>query len=297
MPTTPATHATHDELLLARLYGGDVDERERGQALNQIASCRDCADLFADFGAIATATAALPVPPRPRDFKLTEADAARVGRRSAVWSIFDRLGRTRAFGGAMMTAGLVGVVFVGALSVFAPGGSASTADKPLTVVAAPVAGASSPGHEQSGQKNGGDTAIATTAPNQVPVASAAPATAGATSASAATAAAAATAASAATAAATDQGPLPAATTGDRGSAAVPTAQPAGSGQAAFGPAADGQGAYGVPTAAPPVGSLGATLTDNGPDARQVAFAAFAGIGILGLLLLTMPRLASRRRGR
>jgi hypothetical protein len=279
MPRTPATHATHDELLLARLYGGDVDERERGRALDQIASCRDCADLFADFGAIATATAALPVPPRPRDFKLTEADAARVGRRTAVWSIFDRLGRTRAFGGAMMTAGLVGVVFVGALSVFAPGGGAGTAGAPLTV-AAPVAGASSPGHELSGQKDGGDTAIATTAPNQVPAASAAPA-----------------ATAAGTAAATEQAPLPAATTGDRGSAAVPTAQPASSGEAAFGPAADGQGAYGVPTAAPPVGSLGATLTGNGPDARQVAFAAFAGIGILGLLLLTMPRLASRRRGR
>jgi hypothetical protein len=296
MPTTPATHATHDELLLARLYGGDVDERESGQALDQIASCRECSDLFADFGAIATATAALPIPPRPRDFKLTEADAARVGRRSAVWSIFDRLGRTRAFGGAMMTAGLVGVVFVGALSVFAPGGSAGTAGTPLTV-AAPVAGASSPGHELSGQKNGGDTAIATTAPNQVPAASAAPATAGATSASAATAASAPTAASAATAAATDQGPLPAATSGDRGPAPVPTAQPASSGEAAFGPDADGQGAYGVPTAAPPVGSVGDTLTGNGPDARQVAFAAFAGIGILGLLLLTMPRLASRRRGR
>ena len=286
MPRTPATHATHDELLLARLYGGDVDESERGRALNQIASCGECSDLFADFGAIATATAALPIPPRPRDFKLTEADAARDGRRSSVWSIFDRLGRTRAFGGAMMTAGLVGVVFVGALSVFAPGGSASTAGAPLTNVAAPVAGASSPGHELNGQKNGGDTSVATTAPYQVPVASAAGAPASGP-----------TSASAATAAATDQAPLPAATTGDRGSAAVPTAQPAGSGETALGPAADGQGAYGVPTTAPPVGSLGGTSTGNGPDARQVAFAAFAGIGILGLLLLTMPRLASRRRGR
>ena len=168
MPRTTATHATHDELLLARLYGSDVDERERGRALDQIASCRDCADLFADFGAIATATAALPVPPRPRDFKLTEADAARVGRRNAVWSIFDRLGRTKALGGAMMTAGLVGVVFVGALSVFAPGGSASTAGAPLTNVAAPVAGASSPGHELNGQKNGGDTAVATTGSTSAP---------------------------------------------------------------------------------------------------------------------------------
>ena len=279
MPRTTATHATHDELLLARLYGGDVDERERGRALDQIASCRDCADLFADFGAIATATAALPVPPRPRDFKLTEADAARVGRRNAVWSIFDRLGRTKALGGAMMTAGLVGVVFVGALSVFVPGDAASTAGPPLTVVSAPVAGASSPGHELNGQKNGGDTAVATTGSTSAPAASAAAATA------------------AATTAPIGQAPVPAATIGDRGTAVVPTSQPASPGAAAFGPAADGQGAYGVPTAAPPAGSVGDTLSGNGPDARQVAFAAFAGIGILGLLLLTMPRLASRRRGR
>ena len=30
--TTP--HAAHDELLLARLYGGDVDERDRARALD-----------------------------------------------------------------------------------------------------------------------------------------------------------------------------------------------------------------------------------------------------------------------
>ena len=81
MHRTAPTHATHDELLLARLYGGDVDETERSRALDQMASCQDCADVFADLGAIAVATAALPTPPRPRDFTLTEADAS-AGRSS-----------------------------------------------------------------------------------------------------------------------------------------------------------------------------------------------------------------------
>ena len=123
MDRTAATHATHDELLLARLYGGDVDERERRRALDQIASCQDCANVFADLGSIAVATAALPTPPRPRDFTLTEADAARLGRRSVGWAIFDWLGRTKALGGSMVAAGLVGVVLVGAISVLGTGGT------------------------------------------------------------------------------------------------------------------------------------------------------------------------------
>lgn len=272
MHQTAATHATHDELLLARLYGGDVDEGEKGRALDQMASCGECADFFADLGAIAAATAALPTAPRPRDFKLTEADAARLGRRSVVWSIFDRLGRTKALGGSLIAAGLVGVAFVGAISVFAPAGGGGGGTR-LTAVAAPVSGASASGYELNGagQKNGADTAAATIGSNAVPAASAA---------------------------ATGQPPQLAATAGDQGPAVVPTAQPAGSGETAFGPAADGQASLvAAPSAVPPTVSVGDTLPGNGPGPREVALAAFAGIGILGVLLLTVPRLASRRRGR
>ena len=50
-PATP--HAAHDELLIARLFGADVDDRERTLAQEQIAGCEDCAALFADLGSIA----------------------------------------------------------------------------------------------------------------------------------------------------------------------------------------------------------------------------------------------------
>ncbi len=87
-----ANHATHDELLIARLYGDDVDSRERALALELVAGCDECAALYADLGAIATATAALPVQRRPRDFALTEDDAARLrprrGLRARLLGIF-----------------------------------------------------------------------------------------------------------------------------------------------------------------------------------------------------------------
>lgn len=106
--TSFAAHASHDELLIVRLYGGDVDSDERARALDLIADCPDCAGLFADLGAIATAIAASPVPKRPRDFSLTEADAARLARRPRV--PFFSLGLRRSLGGALAALGLVGVV-------------------------------------------------------------------------------------------------------------------------------------------------------------------------------------------
>jgi anti-sigma factor RsiW len=122
--TTPTTHAGHDELLVARLFGGDLDTSERGLALDQLANCPDCAALFADLGAIASATAALPVPPRPRDFTLTVADAARLGAGRRRLPAFLRPELRRSFGGVLAALGLVGVVLTGGFSVF--GGVAGT---------------------------------------------------------------------------------------------------------------------------------------------------------------------------
>jgi hypothetical protein len=291
MDRTAATHASHDELLLARLYGGDVDGPERSRALDQMASCQECADLFADLGAIAAATAALPTPPRLRDFTLTEAEAARLGRRRIDWSVLGRLGRTRALGRSMMAAGLVGVVLVGAISVFAPGGG-SGSGVGLTANGAPVSAGSAPGYEYgapspaldqngSGRKSAdGGTTSGTVASTAAPQASAAP---------------------------TAQAPAasPAASSGALlGPAAIPTAGPAGSGEAAFGPNAGGQGnVQGGPSSGPPSGPTAVPFTDSGvaaapatgPDARDVTLAAFAGLLILGALLLVVPRLAARRR--
>ncbi|MGD0863169.1 MAG: hypothetical protein ABSA21_10480, partial [Candidatus Limnocylindrales bacterium] len=140
--TPAAAHTSHDELLLARLYGNDLNERERVRALDLIASCRECADLFADLGAIASATVALPTPARPRDFSLTEADAARLRRRAAGSSVFGLIARTRVLGRAMVAVGLAGVVLLGAVSAFLPG--TGSGQQPAMPAAAPVGATSGP---------------------------------------------------------------------------------------------------------------------------------------------------------
>jgi hypothetical protein len=123
--TAPAPHAGHDQLLIARLYGGDVDENERDLALDLVADCPECAGLFADLGEIAQATVALPVPSRPRDFTLTAADAARLGHGSPGWRAIFGAGLRRSLGGSLATLGLVGAVLTGSMSVL--GGMGGTA--------------------------------------------------------------------------------------------------------------------------------------------------------------------------
>ena len=118
MPKTAAAHAGHDELLIARLYGNDVDDRERARALELVDGCDECAALYADLGAIARATAALPVPPRTRDFALTEEDAARLRPHRRGLARLLGVGRRRSFGGALAALGFSGLVLTSALSMF-----------------------------------------------------------------------------------------------------------------------------------------------------------------------------------
>jgi len=120
-----------------RLFGGDVDESERARALDLVAECAECAALFADMGSIAAATAAMPVPSRPRDFALTEADAARLsgGRAGAGRA---RFGLRRSLGGALATLGLAGVVLMSALSVLS--GGAATLDQSATAAPESLSG-------------------------------------------------------------------------------------------------------------------------------------------------------------
>lgn len=80
-------HADHDRELVAALLDRDADaadttaaatKAERATAETWIATCADCAALHADLLALSTATGELPVPARPRDFRLTAADATRL---------------------------------------------------------------------------------------------------------------------------------------------------------------------------------------------------------------------------
>ena len=124
MDRTAASHSNHDELLIVRLFGGDVDDHERAIALDLLGECEDCAALFADLGATADATAALLVPARPRDFTLTEADAARLRKARRGLGFFSALRRTRALGGSLVALGLVGIVATASLGIL--GGTAGT---------------------------------------------------------------------------------------------------------------------------------------------------------------------------
>ena len=165
--TSPAAHSGHDEVLIARLYGGDVSEAERTRALALVSECPECESLLADFGAVAAATAALPVPPRPRDFSLTEADAARLrgkarGRRGAL-----RLGLRRSLGGSLAALGIFGLLLTGTVSIL--GGAASTTDgrfalSPERAAAPAVAGALPSAGAAGSASNFGPASVATAAP-------------------------------------------------------------------------------------------------------------------------------------
>ena len=177
--TPPTAHAGHDELLIARHFGGDVSEAERARALAVVSECPECESLLADFGAIADATTALPVPPRPRDFSLTAADAARLSRKTRLrWRVFGP-GLRRSLGGSLAALGIVGLVLAGTTSIF--GGAATTSDaryalSPELAAAspAPPAPAAVPaGSAAASLSNFGAIGIATGAPatmaNNVPI--------------------------------------------------------------------------------------------------------------------------------
>src|SRR5450759_3094787 len=127
MDRTAATHSNHDELLIVRLFGGDLDDHERAIALDLLGECDDCATLFADLRATADATAALPIPARPRDFTLTEADATRLRKARRGLGFLSLLRRTRAIGGSLVALGLVGLVATASLSTLS-GTATSGAD-------------------------------------------------------------------------------------------------------------------------------------------------------------------------
>jgi len=80
MPVTDprAVHLSHDAFLIAKLADDDLTPSERTRADERVATCAECARLLNDLRAIATATASLPAPARSRDFRLTDADAARL---------------------------------------------------------------------------------------------------------------------------------------------------------------------------------------------------------------------------
>jgi hypothetical protein len=156
----PASHADHDLVLVAAHAAGDVNAAERSTAEALLAACPDCRELAVDLRAIAVATAALPAPPRTRDFTLRPQDAARLRprgwRRLAAALGPGRLELTRPLAPVLMTLGIVGLLVSG-LPLLQAGalGSASSASQPIEAAAgasaapAPAAAAASPARSAS----------------------------------------------------------------------------------------------------------------------------------------------------
>jgi hypothetical protein len=131
VPYLPHTSPDHDETLIAQLAAADLpeDDRDGRQARSLVADCPGCAELLADLRAIVSATAELPAPRRTRDFRLTEADAARL--RPAGWrGLLARLASpsfafTRPLATGLATLGIAGLVLASLPAGL--GGSAASA--------------------------------------------------------------------------------------------------------------------------------------------------------------------------
>ena len=117
-PDDVAEHADHDELLLVAFADGSLPDAERSAAAALAASCPACARLVDDVRILRTAVRALPAPARGRDFRLSEADAARLRRsgwQRLLWPLVaplaaPRFAFTRPLAAALVTAGLAGIL-------------------------------------------------------------------------------------------------------------------------------------------------------------------------------------------
>lgn len=147
------SHDRHDPMLVAALAAGDLAGIDRDQATALAASCADCALLRDDLVALARATAAAPPPfaPPPRDYRLTPADAARLGpggwRRLVAAITGVRSGLTRPLGVGLATIGLAGLLFgnvqlqLGSSAAMPAGQSGAAASSPTRDVRTAVEGA------------------------------------------------------------------------------------------------------------------------------------------------------------
>jgi anti-sigma factor RsiW len=134
MPGPAHSPTDHDEMLIARLAADDLSESEAAEARALVASCPACAELHADLRSIMAATASLPAPRRARDFRLTDADAARL-RRTGWQRLVGRFGDprlafTRPLATGLVALGIAGLVFAAAPSFLASGFGASAAAAP-----------------------------------------------------------------------------------------------------------------------------------------------------------------------
>jgi len=186
MPSHPdvrsTSHDRHDALLVAALAAGDLAGTDRDHATDLIETCAECATLNDDLVAIARATSTVPPPitSRPRDFRLTPEQAARL--RPSGWRRFagvlagPRLAFTRPLGIGLATIGLAGLLLMNVSLGASLGSSAAAPAVGGPAPAANVPAASAPA-ASSAYGAAGDGIIRGTGSGAVggPVASSVPA--------------------------------------------------------------------------------------------------------------------------
>lgn len=129
----PTSHARHDPLVVAALAAGDLAGTDRDHATALIQTCAECATLHDDLIAITRATASAPPPiaTRPRDFRLSPEQAARLrpaGWRRVVGAFASpRLAFSKPLGIGLTTIGLAGLLIGNIPLGFGLGGSAASA--------------------------------------------------------------------------------------------------------------------------------------------------------------------------
>lgn len=140
----PAGHDGHDRLLVLRHAAGDpLDAAEARAVAALLAGCPACAALPGESAAIARSVAALPVPPRPRDFRIAGTPAA-TARRGRLARLLDglpvlRMPALQPVAGAALAIGLL-VAGVGALPPgVLPGGDPVPEAAKITADASPSA--------------------------------------------------------------------------------------------------------------------------------------------------------------
>jgi hypothetical protein len=283
MPRLVHTRPDHDETLIARLAAGDLAEREAVDANALVAACPACAQLRADLRSIMAATAGLPAPRRTRDFRLTDADAARLrqsGWRRVLGRFGDpRLAFTKPLATGLVALGIAGLVLIAAPSLIPAIGSSGAAPAQAPLAAQATAGPAGFGSDSGGAAPGAGNVEPSfraiqSAPPPLPAASTAPAASSEPAASAAPAASSEPAASG----------LPAASAGP--SSAPPADLGVGGGTAAGSspaPVVEGNPSVGKST------EPGSEQTE-GPSALLLVSLALLVVGV-GLFLL---RWAARR---
>ena len=151
-PALQRDHAAHDPTWMAALASRDPDLSPDDQARAEAAleSCAACADLFAELVAVSAAIPVAAIPARPRDFTLTEADAARLQRRgvrrwlAGIGSVRDGVTFPLAMG--LTTLGIAGLLFATVPAALSPmgGATAGAAPEVLSTVGAAIPEAAPP---------------------------------------------------------------------------------------------------------------------------------------------------------